>query len=457
MSRLAFYPNDAGVTLLDAQGLIYRQPGFALLNGENLATGDAAYAQARIDPRGIQNRYWLNLATERLGDRRFEHLSAADLVSRQIEDIWRTPELAGREVVVAVPTYLSTERLGLLLGIFAEHDVSVVAMVDAAVAATRREYQNAVPIHLDMGLHATTLTRIGQSGQALAEQSEVLDDCGLARLTETWLSTIAEAFVQQSRFDPLHAAETEQMLLDGLGDWLSQAANAERVTLELAHAGLEHSAEIDALTLVNAAAAYYQSIASRLRALLRAGEVPALQVTDRVARLPGLNDYLKARVGGEVFALEPGATARGALARTRDVESRGSAGVNLRRQLPWDQSAFAVDVAESAAHEQGTPTHVLCNSVAHAINGQPLLLGTQPGDDGRTLTLDADMPGISRSHCRLSTTAGKCVIEDSSRYGTFVNGHRIKESTVLQVGDVLRIGSPGYELQLITTDESYGA
>ena len=52
---------------------------------------------------------------------------------------------------------------------------------------------------------------------------------------------------------------------------------------------------------------------------------------------------------------------------------------------------------------------------------------------------------------------GQCVLEDHSRYGTFLNGHRIDGSTVLQVGDTVRVGSPGYEFQMITTDETYGA
>jgi len=51
---------------------------------------------------------------------------------------------------------------------------------------------------------------------------------------------------------------------------------------------------------------------------------------------------------------------------------------------------------------------------------------------------------------------GQCIVEDASRFGTFLNGHRIDGSTVLQVGDSLRVGTPGYEFHLITTDESHG-
>ena len=455
MSRLALYPNDAGVTLLDEQRVLYRQPGFVWLSGDQLVTGNEAYRHARIDPRGVQHRYWSSLSVEPLTDRRFDHLSAADLASRQLEELWQGVDGGDHDLIIVVPPYLQGDKLGLLLGIAAELGMKVVAMVDGAVAATRREYKNAVPVHIEMGLHATTLTRIGQSGQAVAERTEVLDDCGVYALYDAWLSFIAEAFVQQSRFDPLHAADTEQGLLDQLPRWLGDAARQDSVVLEIEHAGLGHRAEVDSLSLVNAVAPHYQSIASRLRALLRAGETPALQVTDRIARLPGLSDLLKARIGGEVFALEPGATARGALARMRKTSLAG--GVTLRRQLPWDQSAYTVEVADAAQSGAGAPTHVLFHSRAYAIDDRPLVLGTQPADGERALVLDAEMPGVSRRHCTLRVADGQCVVEDSSRYGTFLNGHRINGSTVLQVGDALRVGSPGFEMQLITTDEAHGA
>jgi pSer/pThr/pTyr-binding forkhead associated (FHA) protein len=66
------------------------------------------------------------------------------------------------------------------------------------------------------------------------------------------------------------------------------------------------------------------------------------------------------------------------------------------------------------------------------------------------------MPGVSRQHCSLTRQNGQCILQDHSRYGTFLNGHRINGSSVLQVGDTLRVGAPGYEFQMITTDESNG-
>ena len=456
MTSFCLHPNDAGITLLDLEQIRYREPGMALLDGSQLVIGDAASRQARINPRRIQHRFWSSLTTAPLTERHFEHLSAADLVSQQLEEIWRRCAQTGDTLLVAAPAYLDKTSLGLLLGIAGELAIPIVAMVDDAVAATRREYANAVPVHIDIGLHTTSLSRLAQNGQAIVEKTELIEDCGLIELHDTWRNTLAEAFVSESRFDPLHTAETEQMLADGLNDWLRQAAAQPAVAMELHHGDLSHRAEIESLQLIGAVAPYYQRIASQLRTLFRAGETPALQVTDTVAHLPGLTEMLKARVGGEVFALEPGAAARGALARIRDAQA-GSGAVSLRRQLPWDQSAFAVEAAVSDAADGDGPTHLLFQHRAYRIGTDPLIVGTQVGEHERALALDAGMPGISRRHCSVSQSHGRCVVEDVSRYGTFLNGHRIDGSTVLQVGDTLRVGSPGYELTLITAEDEHGA
>lgn len=453
MERIAAHLNDAGITLLDDSGILYREPGFALLEDDSLTTGNDAFRQARIKPRRIQHRFWSELSVEPLQDQGTAHLSAADLVSRQLEQM--SAAGTGKEIVVAVPAYMSSQQLGLLLGIATDINLPVVAMVDASVAATRREYKGAVPVHVDISLHTTTLSRLVQPGLAQVERTEVLKNCGTYALFDAWLHTISEAFVRQSRFDPLHAADTEQMLVNNMGGWLAEAARNDRVRLKIESGAVSYEASIDSLSLIGAAAPVYQQVASRLRALFRADEVPALQLTDRVARLPGLAEMLTARVGGEIFILEPGATARGALARMRE-SGAGGQGVSLVRQLPWDQAAASIAAEDVQQKQSGVPTHLLFGNTAYAIRNSPLVLGSDQSEAGQTLELDSDMPGLSRRHCSLQHVNGRCVVEDFSRYGTFLNGHRIDGSTVLQVGDSLRIGSPGYEFRLITTEESSG-
>ena len=78
-----------------------------------------------------------------------------------------------------------------------------------------------------------------------------------------------------------------------------------------------------------------------------------------------------------------------------------------------------------------------------------------PGE--RWSELERDMPGVSRQHCSLILENGQCVVRDFSRYGTFLNGHKLEGSAVLQVGDRLRLGTPGYELRLIATEDADGS
>lgn len=456
MSLLALHLNDAGITVLDADRIVYREPGVALLDNDTLTLGLSALANARVQPRGIQNRFWSELLTEPLRDTRFNHLSNADLASRQLELIWQQVAATDGRLVVAVPAYLSKDQLALFLGIAAELNVPVTGMVDAAVAATRREYRGAVPVHVDISLHSTVLTRIAQTERAAADRSAVVDESGLLALYDGWIKVIAETFVRQSRFDPLHTAETEQTLQDRLPEWLAAASAHDAVALEIAYGGVTHSAEIESLQLVAAAAPVYQRVVSHLRALYRAGETPALQLTDRAARMPGLAEMLRARVGGDVFLLEPGATVRGLYARARDLGARnGGTGVSLVRQLPWDQSAVSVEAPE-AGSKGGQPTHVLFGDTAYLIDDSPLNVGSQPAD-GRWIDLHQPMPGVSRRHCAIQRQNGQCIVHDFSRYGSFLNGHAIDGSAVLQVGDQIRIGTPGFELRMITAERPDGS
>ncbi len=454
MSAIAADINDAGITVLKDDAIVYREPGIALLNDDGPTIGNAAYRSARIHPRRVVTKYWSGLGTDALPVRRFEHLSAADIASSQLESMWAKVSAPESRLLVAVPAYMTTAQLGLFLGICKELEIPVAGMVDAAVAASRRQYRNATTVHVDISLHSTLLTRLLATGQAQVDAASVVEEAGLFSLYDAWIKAIAETFVQQSRFDPLHTAETEQMLLDRLPGWLAKASAGESVPLHIEYQGVVHDADMESIALVAAAAPVYQSIVSQLRTLCRADETPALQLTDRAASLPGLADMLKARVGGEVFMLEAAATARGLLARCRNLETGEQ--VSLIRQLPWDQSAVDVRV-KSPGSDGGRPTHVLFENTAFRIDGTPLFFGTQTGDGERFIELSQTMPGVSRKHCSLQDENGQCVVRDFSRYGTFLNGHRINDSAVLAAGDNLRVGTPGVELRLIRVEGGDGA
>ncbi|HKL62879.1 MAG TPA: FHA domain-containing protein, partial [Woeseiaceae bacterium] len=436
-------------TAVTGSRLVYREPGYALLDGGELVTGRRAMAQARRHPRSVVNHYWRHLGVEPVQELKFRHLSPADLASRQLEELWRGERCAADGVVFAVPAWMERDSLGVLLGIAGELALPVTALVDSAVACSRRAYPGRSLLHIDLSLHTATVSRIAQDDGAVSDRVELVDAAGLVALRDTWVAVIAEAFVRQSRFDPLHTAESEQLLHDRLDAWLETAGRSGEVRMQLEVGGHVHEATLPLITFTEAVSGIYQSLAGHVRSLIRAAEVPALQLTRHTAGLPGLVDFLVARAGGEPFVLEEAAAARGALARA----SAATAGAKrLTRRLPWDQSP--VEAPAAPAREPGeSPTHLLDGHRARALDEAGLAIGTSLGGEPG-ITLDADMAGVSRRHCVLRRENGQSIVEDLSRYGTWLNGSRIDGSAVLQAGDSLRVGTPGQEFRLIRVVEN---
>jgi pSer/pThr/pTyr-binding forkhead associated (FHA) protein len=60
-------------------------------------------------------------------------------------------------------------------------------------------------------------------------------------------------------------------------------------------------------------------------------------------------------------------------------------------------------------------------------------------------------------HCALWRDADGVWLEDQSTYGTYLNGERIGGRVGLAVGDRLRVGNPGVELELLRVVDDDGA
>jgi hypothetical protein len=166
-----------------------------------------------------------------------------------------------------------------------------------------------------------------------------------------------------------------------------------------------------------------------------------------------------------VIALPEAAAARGALFWSQRIVSDAEAlpfvtrlpagevaPPTARPRMPSADQPLVPPGRDEAkpARRESPPTHLLHAGRAWPIDNEPFLLGTSIPEGRRGLNLTGATAGISRSHCRVYERDGRVVVEDSSSYGTWLNGDRIDGSALLAAGDRLRLGAPGIEIQLIS-------
>jgi len=458
--------NDLGVSLSDGSERV-ESPGYALLDGASLMMGEAARAQARIKPRQVQSQFWSRLGTDPLPNASGKARHNADLAWAHLTELHQQSGQPD-ELVIAVPASMSREQLGMLLGITQRCAFSTVGLVDSAIAAAAGSGQSNACVHLDLQLHQCVLTQVGvDHHELLREQVEVIPATGWLNLMERWAAMITAGFVKQCRFDPLHAAQSEQQLFDRVPGWLAALASEPDIEAELNSGGATYRASFSRDDFASAAKPVLTQLESSLNKLTHDGSV---LLSHRLAHLPGIN-----QLGRRLCIAEHSAVYLGcALNIDRIRSSDGS--VRFIHRLPVSitqhadnatdaavflpesavsppETSVSVDPAKAAAQPStdAAPTHVLSGAKAWRLGSSPAWLRRQ---DTRwmlsTGTQDSALASLERIEGR--------VIINPTAMSLTLNGRRIEHPTEVIGGD--RIGladSDVSELRLITESPLDGA
>jgi hypothetical protein len=124
----------------------------------------------------------------------------------------------------------------------------------------------------------------------------------------------------------------------------------------------------------------------------------------------------------------------------------GRAGLGPKDRRTNDQSAAGWNRSDV-----GNRSNPVWNCVENRVK-----IGREQTLSKRTIVLNGGQTGVSRAHCELVRRDGELKLIDMSSYGTFVNEKRISGEVALHPADVIRIGSPGEQLQVIQIEDGHG-
>lgn len=473
MSILGVELSDAGILvaggdppgLLSVDGDGIESPGFALPEKKRLVVGTAAARKAHLYPRQILNQFWDQLDTEPLEQPNpFAH-NHAEIAYEHFAHIWQNVKPHGTEMIIAVPGFYTRSHLGLILGITKELAIPVKGFAPLAIATVPDQLPPGLLLHLDLHLKRFEITHLQRADHLSHQESISSEGNGLSTLYRRWVDAIAEEFVRHTRFDPLHQAAGEQELYDRLPGVLGQLNQDLNVHFEMAGGSKVYHVTLTKELFDKMATPVMQEIR---RLVVRfcdrydpKGSGRVLLLADRLARLPGVKQMLAGIENCRIIALPCGAGALGALrfydSLRRQKGDRGAPFVTTR-PLPVEETV-TVDAGQQTTLPQQRPTHILYRHLAYPIAESPLIIGLADDNNAPGIQIQGQIAGVSRKHCSVQLLGDTVVLKDHSTYGTYVNEKPVTGKTQLQIGQVIRVGTPGEKLKLIAcldtaTDET---
>lgn len=456
--------NDSGiiaaggnpVKLLALDGQAQESPGFALPQKKGLLVGQAAASKARLFPRQILNHFWEQLNAEplELTGRHFP-LNHAEIVFHHLAFIWRQLQSLGSEIVMAVPSFYGREQLGLILGMAQELDMPVKGFVPLSLAAASQVCPQKMLLYLDIHLHRLEVIYLEQGEHLTLRDSAVTADKGLLLLHQKLVDMIAQEFVRTTRFDPFHEAASEQQLYDRLPGVLAHFQQNSSMIFETFGGGAPYSIALERDSIVRSAEPIYSEmlrLIKRMQNKRGKSRTPlALQLSQRLARLPGCKELLATLKDVQIIDLDHGAAAKGVCRIWRQLATQGSnQGVSFFTSRPW-QPRQPVDAAgfETERTPSAEATHLLYRSIAYPITQKPLIVGgTKDGED-QDIIISAETTGVSFKYCTIALHGRDIILTATSHQEIYVDEKHVNGSMKLQLGQIIRVGAPGEHLQII--------
>ena len=412
--------------------------------------GRVALAVARGRPDEVSLNHWRELG-------RSEH--AARHVAWEVHAHLQALGINERiEAVVAVPADLDTTALVSLRGALSAAGVDARDFPDAATLTAAAMSDREHYVVLEAGWRSATATRVVGGPECVFEESFVSERANLLDVYDLWLGAVAAVLVKNTRFDPLLNLDSEQRLFADLPSLAARAAVEGKVEAAVDSEGSRFAVPVESNLFADAAQAFYRELARLTRSARIAGEGTALILPAESRRWPGfLPRLLELEQDGLIIAPAGIAAVAASLQSTDAAQAP-----RLRRRIAHVKDhALAGEVeyvasASTSAARALPVTHILYGGDSMRFPEGGLSIGTEEDSNSPHITLPRAAAGVSRRHCSLRREGERTMLIDHSRFGTWVNGARVRERAAVRPGDRVRVGTPGVEFTLISA-AAFGA
>ena len=313
------------------------------------------------------------------------------LAAAQLHRLWARHGAGRAGVLYALPPGWTGEQRGELLALSAALGMPVLALADAAVAASRHEHPGRellLPGRRPAQPHAQPHPP-GRHRRPWARQpatARAFPPSASSRCCGSAMEILARRFVECSRFDPLHDSATEQALFDQLPGWLARLARDAEVKVELATRSGTFGAVIQSADFRARMARACEPLLQKLRARVAERGPHVLQVHHRLADLPGVLEALLRLPDTAVHVLAPG---RGGgwpgQPRRRPAPAGQRPGGDHRPALGRGTGRTPLPSPRLPPVPQVLPTHLLAGHRAYRLGDGPFRIGSElgPGRGGR--------------------------------------------------------------------------
>ena len=396
-------------------------PGYAWFDGKQFRFGIAALRTQRRTPREVNTRFWSQLGTAPLSPPLGKARHTADLAHEHLQTLYEEANRPDR-VLLTVPGSFTREQLSLLLGIVEHLPFSIDGLIhrSALLGSASGMGQG---LHVELQLHQTLVTQFQVSdGHVAATNSQALPGEGLLALQDRLANSIAGAFVDQTRFDPLQSADGEQTLYDQLPVFLAtlKAQGESHMSIN----GYDVRVTQEDLACVGAA------YAKALQPLLNPDSPILLE--SPLDQLPGLV------MGGSAAGIDNGAIVTTTLKFADSLRQAPDALV-LQRRVPAESTNSRVapqtESPAPATESQESnplprPTHWVSGGIAKAFT---------PG-------------ALSPQEIQLEQQGTSIILAAPIPQDLNINGQAAEAGHVFTVGDVIT-DAMGFNAQLIAVEE----